>query len=287
MSVPLSTVTFPCGSACERTSVSAITQHGGDYVVIAASTPFHPRDYQWPDQPEDGGYIESSAGRRHGLSDVVCVGVDSEGIYFVDTEIPVKKNAPGWQFVVGHVIRGENPSLAAGDEILLQVDEARRSQLSRPHSAAHLMSLALDRVLAPLWHKEAPWLDALNNPPFDQLAIERSQIAPLSSVDSYRLGKSLRKKGFSAHGLANELDESIRAVNAQIAEWLQTDAPVSIRTEGNLLTSYRYWSTVLENRTVEIPCGGTAVARLCEIGSVEVTAEMPDEETLIIRTSVR
>lgn len=36
-----------------------------------------------------------------------------------------------------------------------------------------------------------------------------------------------------------------------------------------------------------ILCGGTHAERLPEIGDVRVTLEMPDEETLVITTTIR
>lgn len=287
MVCPISTVTYPSGSTKEKTTVCAVAQHGDEFIVIASKTPFHPRDYQWPDQPEDKGHIDGPNGQRYRLSDAVFVAVSPEGIFSVGDEIPVKKNTPGWGFVVGHVIEGDRPSLAAGDEITLQVDEVRRSALSRAHAAVHLMSLALNRAFAPLWKKNPAWLDSFGNPNFDQIAMERSEIGLLEVADTYRLGKSLRKKGFSPQGLSDELGKYADAVNIRLAEWIASDSPVSIRTEGDFLTSYRHWTTTLEGTDVEIPCGGTTVSRLSEIGEAGVVAEMSDESTLIIRTYVR
>ena len=282
-----SRVTFPFGSCREKSTVTAVAQHGDDFILMTETTPFHPRDFQWPDQPEDKGYVENEDGRRYPLSDAVFVGISPEGTFSVDEEIPVKKSTPDWYFCVGHVIHGERPFFSRGDAITLQVDETRRSALSRAHSATHIMSLALNKTFAPLWRKEAPWIDALGNPNFDQIAMEQSEIGLLSCCDRYRLGKSLRKRGFTAENLREALPGYVDEVNGTIAKWLETGSAIRVRTEGDSLTSYRYWCATMDNIDVEVPCGGTLVTDFAEIGTIEIAAEMPDDETLIIKTTVR
>lgn len=278
-------ITFQHGSCRESSRVAAVAQRDGDFVVMTESTPFHPRDYQWPDQPEDGGYIQTADGRRYSVADAVFAGVSPDGTFSFDEEIPAKKSDPGWHFCVGHVIRGERPLFAREEEIVLQVDEARRLALSRAHSAAHLMALALDRSFAPLWRKEAR-TDALGSPDFDGLAMDVSAIGLLSCRDRYRIGRSLRKKGFSGDGLRERLKQHEDEINATLSEWLAHDEPIARRAEGECLTSRRYFCTRIEGKPVEMPCGGTHARSLAEIGSAAVKLAMPDEETLIIDTSV-
>ena len=118
-------------------------------VIVTDVTPFHPRDYQWADQPADRGVIEV-CGTSFPVLDAVVIAVGQGGSYYMDAEIPIKKNDPQWFFCVGHVLpRGA--SLSEGDEVLLSVDEDYRSALSRAHSAAHIMSLALNMELSALW----------------------------------------------------------------------------------------------------------------------------------------
>lgn len=282
-----STITFHNGSCMEKSRVSAIAQHGGDFIVIAAETPFHPRDYQWPDQPEDKGYIENADGKRLDLSDVVCVAISPGGILYVGEEIPVKKNNADWYFCVGHAIAGERPEFTQNDIITLQVDRAHRSALSRAHSAAHLMSLALNRTLSPLWRKEAEWLDPLGAPNFDRVAVAASSISPLRSDDRYRIGKSLRKKGFSSEGLRADIRTYEEEINTQLGLWLQQGSHITQRAEGNGLASYRYWCAEIDNMSVEIPCGGTHPQTFAEIGEITATLDMPDDETLAVVTYVK
>ena len=98
-------------------------------VIVTDVTPFHPRDYQWADQPADRGVIEV-CGTSFPVLDAVVIAVGQGGSYYMDAEIPIKKNDPQWFFCVGHVLpRGA--SLSEGDEVLLSVDENYRSALSR------------------------------------------------------------------------------------------------------------------------------------------------------------
>ena len=120
-----SKVTFHKGSCQEKTFVVALVQHGENFIVIVETTPFHPRDYRFCDQPQDRGYIEDVQGKRYPLADVVFVGISPEGIFSVDEEIPVKKNEPGWYFCVGHVIHGDRPTLSSKSPITLQMKIGR------------------------------------------------------------------------------------------------------------------------------------------------------------------
>ncbi|MDR1472400.1 MAG: hypothetical protein LBS75_07740 [Synergistaceae bacterium] len=281
-------MTFHTGS-CEEESVIAATcrREGGALVVIASETPFHPRDYQWPDQPEDLGYAEDGRGRRYEVADAIFVAVSPGGDFHADRDIPVRKNSPGWNYFAGHVIRDEDASLTAGERVLLRADAERRLALSRAHSASHLMGPALNRALSGLWRKDPGRTDALGANDFDQLAIESSSISELLCTDSYHIGKSMRKRGFAAEPLAANLRLYEDGINDLIARWQSEDSAITIRAEGDSLASRRYWRATLGGKEAEMPCGGTHTRSLSEIGQVRVSLEMPDNETLIIRTYVR
>ncbi|MDR1916958.1 MAG: hypothetical protein LBQ58_10340 [Synergistaceae bacterium] len=280
-------VTFHEGSCLEKSPIAAIVRSDeGTLVVITYETPFHPRDYQWPDQPEDRGHIEDKGGSAHELSDVVFVGVSPDGNFYVDRSIPVKKNSPEWSYFVGHVIK-EEANLSLEEYVTLRVDARYRHEISRAHSASHLMGPALNKALAGLWRKEPGKQDALGTNDFDQLAIESSAITELLCTDTYHIGKSLRKKGFSVEPLYSNLRLYEDKINDTITRWKNAGASVRIRAEGDCLASRRYWCSTLDGKQVEIPCGGTHVRELSEIGEIHAALEMPDSETLIIRTSVR
>ncbi len=251
-------------------------------VIVTDVTPFHPRDYQWADQPADRGVIEV-CGTSFPVLDAVVIAVGQGGSYYMDAEIPIKKNDPQWFFCVGHVLpRGA--SLSEGDEVLLSVDENYRSALSRAHSAAHIMSLALNMELSALWRKIPEKKDALGNPDFDRMAIDLSVIGEGACEDRYRLGKSLRKKGFPSDISGDRWEELERAVNARISGWLENNSAVSITRDGDLLMSFRHWNASLGGCCVSLPCGGTHVSSFSEIGEIKVTLSVPDAETLLVRT---
>lgn len=275
-------ITFHKGSVYEESVVVKLLEYGGRQLVVAAETPFHPRDYQWPDQPADRGFAVNAAGGRFSVIDAVFTATDGSGGFFTDAGIPVKKGEPGWRFCVGHVLEGVG--FAEGDKIILEADGEYRGKLSRAHSAAHVMSLALNMTLAPFWSKPAALSDPLGSPNFDSLAMARSSITEDFVTDQYRMGKSLRKKGFSAKELGAALEECEEGINALLVEWLSADAPVAILAPDGALGSRRLWRSEIAGRRVEIPCGGTHVRSLSEIGAVRATLEMPDEETLVIRT---
>lgn len=81
--------------------------------------------------------------------------------------------------------------------------QTARAGFSIAHSRSHLFALALNRALATYWRKEVP-TDSLGSPDFDKLAIQRSRLALDHSLETYRLGKSLRRKGFD---VVNAMDE--------------------------------------------------------------------------------
>ncbi|MEV5894167.1 metal-dependent hydrolase [Nonomuraea fuscirosea] len=270
-------VTFPSGLTKGRSTIAGIVPVGDRHGLVAAETPFHPLDHTWPDQPADRGTIG-------GLPVVDCVtGAQSNtGEVFLGADIPVRRGAEGWAWLVVHV--SEEP-LPEGAEVDLAVDPAYRAALSAGHTACHLAALALNAALAGRWRKEVR-PDSLGRPDFDQAAITSSRIVPGGSVDVYRLGKSLRKKGFSAEDL--DPTEVAGQVNEQLKEWVAAGAPVRLEVPGPELTARRTWHCALPEGEASIPCGGTHVSRTSELAGVEVSlAFAPEESALTMRTTVR
>jgi alanyl-tRNA synthetase len=72
-----------------------------------------------------------------------------------------------------------------------------------------------------------------------------------------------------------------------VSRWIGQGSPASLDVWDDFLTSRRIWRTELDGRIAEMPCGGTHVKNLSLIGDAISSFEMSDEETLIIRTSVR
>ncbi|WP_083973853.1 metal-dependent hydrolase [Herbidospora daliensis] len=229
-----------------------------------ARTPFHPLDHAWPDQPADTGLL---AGAR--VVDCQTGATDGQTLYIGD-EIPVKRGAEGWHWLVVHIM--EEP---IEGQVELWVDPDRRHGLSAGHTACHLTALALNEALAPLWRKEAR-TDSLGHPDFDQLAITSSRILNHGSRDVYRLGKSLRRKGFDPAGL--DLAATTEQVGERLKEWIAADAPVWVDCPDEELTARRTWRCLLPGAEASIPCGGTHLTSTGELNAVAVEFALDGDE---------
>lgn len=261
-------VTYPSGATTSTGTVLHLADAGeGRTAVVLDTTAFHPVDTAWPDQPADRGVLRIASGDLPVVDAVV--GAWHEGTLHLGTEVPVRTGTDGWIFVVAHVVEGAAP--AVGDTVEVEVDADHRAALSAGHTACHLASLALDAALAGAWRKEAP-TDALGAPAFDALAISESRILPDGSRDVYRIGKSLRRKGFDPESLA-DLDDLAARVNAQLGAWIAGDGAVRIEAAGPAIADRRTWVCELPDAEVRIPCGGTHVASLAELASAAVSFE--------------
>jgi alanyl-tRNA synthetase len=258
-------------------------QVGEPTLLVTDLTPFHPQSHLWPDQPGDVGTVywegvEAAAGPcRMGA-------ISPAGELFVDTDIPVKRGAEGWAFVVVHPLVGMH-SLAVGSRVELKVDAAARRALSLGHSGCHLTALALNRVLTSYWRKEVSERDALDQPDFDRLAIQTSRVEPNGSREQYRIGKSLRKKGVNGETLLADLALIEEKVNRQLADWLATGGEIRRSRAGEAIIDSRYWHCTLEGQELTIPCGGTHVATLAELGRIEASL-IADAEGFVMMTRV-
>ena len=250
------------------------------FAVLLDSTPVHPVDAGWPDQGPDRAVLRV-AGAELAVLDCVVGATDGSALH-LGRDIPVPKGTPGWAFVVVHLVEGHE-SLIEASTVEVVVDAGYRQRMSAGHTACHLAALALNRALADRWKKDAR-ADALGHPDFDGTAIDVSLIGENGSVDTYRLGKSLRRKGFVTEGLAEQLAEIESRVNSALAEWVATGATVRIDRDGPLLTDRRYWVCELPALAVRIPCGGTHVSSLAELGSVRVALSTADVEGTTVLT---
>jgi alanyl-tRNA synthetase len=262
-------VDYPAGATSSRGPVLATVALEAGLGVVLERTAFHAVDTGWPDQPADRGTLAG-----HPVIDAV-VGATDGGEIFVGRDIPVRKGAEGWSFIVVHVLAADAP-VHVGDEVEVTVDEGYRTALSAGHTACHLASLALDAALADAWTKEVGG-DALGNPDFESNACESSRIHEGGSVDVYRVGKSLRKKGFDVSAL-DDLDGLAGRANAQLAAWVASDAGIRIDRDGEGLGDRRRWVCELPGGDAVIPCGGTHLTSLGELSAVTVAFERADVE---------
>lgn len=280
-------VTFPAGATSGTATVVAVRPlTDGATGVIVDITPFHPLDHSWPDQPGDTGVLVAD-GAEHTVTDCVTGGLGPDGEFAVGTDIPVRRGEETWQWLAVHVADNAD-ALTPGTTVELRVDEARRAALSASHTGCHLMALALNEALADRWRKEVR-TDGLDHPDFDSLAMDTSRIGLDASTDRYRLGKSLRKKGFDPEGLREALPRVAEKVNARLAQWLAQDASIRIDTPGPELTARRQWVCELPEQTVAIACGGTHPHRLGELASLtaELTLSEDGSELVVVTTPKR
>ena len=270
-------VTYPDGDLTSSGIVTLVKPLAdGRTAVVLDRTAFHPVDPVWPDQPADVGTL-SVDGTAHPIVDAVVGGTDGSELYVGD--VPVRTGTEGWTFFVCHVV-DDASGLEPGTPATVDVDPETRRALSAGHTACHLASLALNEGLAHLWTKEVA-TDARGRPDFDRLAITESRILPAGSLDTYRVGKSLRKKGFAAAELSDRLPEVTRRVDALLAGWVASAASVSIVREGDALSARRSWRCDLPEGVVEIPCGGTHLRSLAELASVRVHLSLVDTDGAI------
>ena len=267
-------VSFVLGHHQEQASV-VCCQRGDTTLLVTDLTPFHPQSHLWPDQPGDVGHARWEGGEA-AIGPCRMGAISPDGELFVDTAIPVKRGAEGWRFVVVHPMTGDH-ALAVGSQVELQVDSAARHALSLGHSGCHLAALALNRVLIPYWRKEVSERDALGQPDFDRLAIQSSRVEPCGSREQYRIGKSLRKKGVNSEALLADLAVIEEKVNQQLADWIAAGGEIRRSRAGEAIIDSRYWHCMLEGQEVTIPCGGTHVASLAELGAVKVELTQVEE----------
>ncbi|CAN5379296.1 hypothetical protein BH11ACT3_BH11ACT3_27050 [soil metagenome] len=269
MTLPTSdtVVLYPSGATTsESTVVHVEPLEDGRLAILLDRTAAHPVDSTWPDQGPDRGAMDAGD-IVIPLVDVVVGATDGENL-FLGSDIPVRKGTDGWTFVVAHLV-AEDSGLTEGDTVTVEVDAGYRTALSAGHTGCHLASLALNAALAGSWSKEVA-LDAAGSPNFDALAIETTTIREDGSLDVYRIGKSLRKKGFDPSGLEDPQAIENRA-NDLLAGWVAGGGGIHIETDGDGLTDRRYWVAELTERERRIPCGGTHAHSLADFESVRVT----------------
>lgn len=283
MSTPTA-VTFAEGAVAGDSLVTRVESGLDGTVVVVDTTPFHPVDHTWPDQPGDSGTL-AMGDKRVRVTEALMAAASDDGGFAVGSEIPVKRGADGWTWLVGHRVKGQAPTwLAEGSRVTLSVDVDRRAGLSRGHTACHLASLALDLAVGDLWRKE-PGEDALGNPDFEGRANQSSRIHEDGAVDEYRLGKSLRRAGFDTETFAATLVDREALINAQLAVWVTSGASSRIETDGPTIVDRRRWHCDLPEGEAVILCGGTHVTSLAEFSSITVSLDLSDPQLLVMTTT--
>ncbi len=290
MSLPTSDtrVTYPAGALVSTGTVLHVEPVGDHRLaVVLDETACHPVDAAWPDQPADQATLrfgDGDDGREVAVLDCVVGATDGTELYLGDA-VPVKQGTEGWAFLVVHLVAGDAAAAAVeGATARVEVDAATRHALSAGHTGCHLASLALNTALADAWRKEVA-LDTLGAPDFDALACESSRIAPHASTDRYRIGKSLRRKGFDPAAL-----DDLEALGSRIREtldgWLDSGAAVRIDRDGDGLTDRRRWHCELPGGPAVLACGGTHAASLTEFSSIAVWLEREEVDGAVVLSMV-
>ncbi len=123
---------------------------------------------------------------------------------------------------------------------------------------------------------------------FDAAACVHTRHDVGGSLDKYRLGKSLRRRGLDSARFLDEIPAIIEEVNRTLAKWIASDATVRIDCAGSRLTDRRQWVCAIPGGTAQMPCGGTHVQRLQEIDSMTAVASFDHEAGILtIRNEVR
>ena len=229
------------------------------HYIFTDQTNFHPVDFRWKDQPADRGSMTLGEVKKDVISCVVAAVKKDSGELYIDEEIKTKRGDDKWFFLVAHLIDADEIFLHAliNKDVILEVDKAYRFSLSSAHTLAHFSSLALNKASSSFWSKET-YLDSLGSKSLDSEAIQHSLIMPCKSIDRYRLGKSLRKKGFEANRFLNELPKLEEEIKGIISGWVsKKDLNIVVSPEKNKLTEKREWRCNLPEGTAIIPCGGT------------------------------
>src|SRR6478672_3154789 len=114
-------VTFPAGATSGTATVLAVRTLDATAGVIVDTTPFHPLDHSWPDQPGDTGVLVAD-GAEFPVADCVTGGLGPDGEFAVGTDIPVRRGDETWQWLAVHVLDGSPaPALDAGTAVELRV----------------------------------------------------------------------------------------------------------------------------------------------------------------------
>lgn len=281
------TITQFCHNTWQLEShIQMVKQDGPYLLVVTECTPFHPVSHIWPDHPADRGTLND-----HSVLECQVGAIELEtGELYVGKTIPVKRDAPGWVFVVVHCLSDKVNDLAVGDVVMLKVDKLYQLSLSRGHSAGHIAYLALNKVLVEgkYWRKDADRKDPHGYNDFNSYAQESSFVTEDQCTDTYRLGKTLRKRGLNSADVLQDLPSIQERVNRQLVAWLKLGSDIEVECVGERLTDSRYWVCDLkEGLIAKIPCGGTHASSLRDLSIISVSFRQTDEQHIEMHCHVK
>ncbi|WP_431300697.1 hypothetical protein [Tabrizicola sp. BL-A-41-H6] len=278
---------FAAGAVVAPARVLLVTEMDGRMVIVTDRTPFHPQSLTWPDQPGDRGTVTLADNRQTVVEDSreALLNRVTGMIFTGEDATAVKRNDPEINAVVLHLVQG-SIEVSPGATVTLHVDADYRRALSLQHTGVHLAALVLNQAAAAFWTKKADDADSLGAPNLDKAAVAGSRITPEGSVDSYRIGKSLRKKGFDRDAFLADLPGRTAAIIATLRQMIDTPAPVLVAPGEGYLHDRRLWATRLNGTEVSMPCGGTHVENLSQIGGIMVELAASDEGFVMATTTL-
>jgi len=256
--------------------------------VVTDVTPFHPVDHSWPDQPADHGMISVGSTTLPVVDTQILSMEKKTGAVRIGAESSARRGDTGHVFAVAHIVAAREVDVASwiGGTAQLEVDAARRLALSAAHTGCHLVAYAFNEAVEGLWTKNAR-RDSRGNRNFDAAALLETRHHTGGSVDRYRLGKSLRKKGFIHPELIADLDSYVLRANTILASWVASKAEVTLTGESDTFTAERMWRCTV-SPPAAMPCGGTHVSDLGEIASINISADFSeDTKELALRASTQ
>lgn len=282
-------VTYSGGNTSGTARIVFLKNHPFDnnkLLIATDSTPFHPVDYNWPDQPSDKGIIIIDD-KVIPIDECLIAAINiTTNEFLLDKEIKnskIKRTDNEWYFVVMHVVKSilVNDINLINTKVELNVDSEYRLALSQSHSACHLAAIALNKATAKFWKKTPEYCDSLSNPDFDRYALLSSKIGDKKSVEYYRCGKSLKKSGLDCQLLLKDetLKEIESEMNIQLNEWCSNGVKISIIPSETLLNEVREWHCLFaDGKQAVIPCGGTHVSEINQKQKISVLLQKENEQ---------
>ncbi|MDC9595674.1 hypothetical protein [Xenorhabdus anantnagensis] len=267
-----------------------IFKYNNGYIIITDNSPFYPENYKWGDQKSDVGVIAFSTHILNIVKTYTAAVID--GRIYIDQNIPNKLSSED-KLIPALYLESLNgleekiildEKIIIGKRVKLSVDAEVRHKISAAHSMAHFMSLALNKVANKYWNKNYD-TDSLGNFNLDKASIFKSSISELQSVDIYRFGKSIKKKGFDKAAFLQDIDSVNEEMNLTLKNWLSVGSEIQVEYISKNIEDLRLWKSTVENHPVVIPCGGTHIKNTEEIEDVKVEISPGEsDEYIVIKT---
>ncbi|WP_225815522.1 hypothetical protein [Photorhabdus antumapuensis] len=271
---------FMLGTLTLESNIIGVMKYEDGTILITQDSPFYPKNYKWPDQLYDNGIV-LVGDKELTVTKVYTAGLINGHLY-IDQEITKQATSPA-KIIPAHYLpdlQGISERDLIGKTVTLSVNDETRYRVSAAHSMAHFMSLALNKATNHLWSKVYD-TDDLGNYNLDKAAIYQSSVTELKSVDIYRFGKSIKKKGFDKNILIENLDKINKEVNNTLNNWLTQGAEITVEYKSKEISDTRLWKSTIGSMVITIPCGGTHIKNINEVKSVNIEMKIGESADFI------